>query len=308
MTDSSDGHNAGESSRPPKDWWDKADIVIKGIGALLVGGVITWYGIYSQQKETTIATLNRNQQFQIAEKNRKAQLIIQTMGNRENADSDMRAKMFDTLMTHYFGADASKSTSFRSRLRILELIALNFQDAFNPKPLFEELNAETSDKEEKQDLRKVARMVIKKQTEALVGGGGQTCSVKLIRGGSPAPIDCIPILQLQLLSVDKDGVQLSVGTDMGQSDENLATFHVNYFDMPSVDNTRLNELIYAITLPRPTDPDNKSAIVQAILFPKHYYGGREQLLYDDLVGDMLDSIQTYSAPSPEQTSNGQGNS
>ena len=80
------------------------------------------------------------------EENRKAEMYVKTMTEREKSDTDIRQSMFQGLLTGYLGAvkdDFTKADegSFRRRIMFLELFTLNFQEFFNSKPLFEEVYA-----------------------------------------------------------------------------------------------------------------------------------------------------------------------
>jgi hypothetical protein len=80
------------------------------------------------------------------EENRRAEMFVRTMTEREKADTDIRQSMFRTLMEGYLGAvkeDFVKENeeSFRRRIMFLELLTINFQEFFNAKPLFEEVYA-----------------------------------------------------------------------------------------------------------------------------------------------------------------------
>ena len=78
------------------------------------------------------------------EKNRRAEMFVRTMTEREKSDTDIRQSMFQTLLTGYLGAikeDFVKADedSFRRRIMFLELLTINFQEFFNTKPLFQEV-------------------------------------------------------------------------------------------------------------------------------------------------------------------------
>jgi len=80
------------------------------------------------------------------EENRKAEMYVKTMTEREKSDTDIRQAMFHGLLNGYLGAlkdDLTKEEeeSFRRRIMFLELLTLNFQEYFNAKPLFEEVYA-----------------------------------------------------------------------------------------------------------------------------------------------------------------------
>ena len=108
-----------------KDRWDKLDVIFKAFAGILISGAIAFYGIKSTTKQT-----------EIAESNRRAQILVQTMNHRETSASQMRAQMFKTLMEHYFKEKDDENT----QIIILELIGLNFQDHIHLKPLFKGLD------------------------------------------------------------------------------------------------------------------------------------------------------------------------
>lgn len=121
-------------SKPSKrDGWEKFEILSKGLAAILVTGGLTWYGIQSSHQQTSLS-----------EKNRKAQVFVETMNHREAAMSDMKSKMFDTLMRSYFRDVGffGPGKEVESRVAILETIGLNFHDVLHLKPLFTGLDAE----------------------------------------------------------------------------------------------------------------------------------------------------------------------
>jgi len=78
------------------------------------------------------------------EKNRRAELFLRTMTEREKSDTDIRQSMFQSLLTGYLGSlkeDFVKADeeSLRRRIMFLELLTVNFQEFFNAKPLFEDV-------------------------------------------------------------------------------------------------------------------------------------------------------------------------
>jgi hypothetical protein len=245
--------------------WQKADVIIKGMAAILVTGAITFYGIYSEKK-----------QFSIAEKNRKSQIVVQTMGNRESAAADMRAKMFDTLMQYYFKEKEDQIT----QVKILELIGLNFQDHLHLKPLFEKLDAELpGDSQEKKELRKAAKNIINNEIAKIVGSGGRVCELELVVN-QEVNVECAGPLRVKLQDVKDDYIMVSLGSSKNNG------FNVTYFDMPLVDNTRMGELTYSIILSN-IEKKDKKAKIKVVILPQHYYSARNSLLFDAMIGDFL---------------------
>jgi hypothetical protein len=80
------------------------------------------------------------------EENRKAEMYVKMMTEREKSDTDIRQSIFQGLLAGFLDSmkeEFSKidNEAFRRRIMFLELIALNFQEYFNAKPLFEEVYA-----------------------------------------------------------------------------------------------------------------------------------------------------------------------
>jgi len=125
--------------------WYKIDVILKALGAIIISGVIALVGIFLNQKQS-----------QISEANRQAQILIQTMNQREISSSNMRAQMFNTLMQNYFNGQEDETT----QVAVLELIGLNFQDHIHLKPLFERLDKKLTEKtEQRRALRKAANRI-----------------------------------------------------------------------------------------------------------------------------------------------------
>jgi hypothetical protein len=114
---------------PAKDRWDKLESFAKTLagvcaaaGAILIPIFINHY----------------------TEENRKSQVYLQMMSEREKSDTTIRENMFKILMDGYLQTlkeDVIKKDleSFRKRIGFLELLAVNFAEFFNAKPLFEEV-------------------------------------------------------------------------------------------------------------------------------------------------------------------------
>src|SRR5215470_1575839 len=128
-----------DDSTAPKDWWDKAEAVAKvvaAVGAVIGAVAIPWLiNGYTEQS-------------------RNAQVLMQVMTEREKSDTDTRAKMFERLIVNYLGefkeyANKEDEQSFRKQIMILELLAVNFQEFFNARPLFEEVHRRLVAKKER---------------------------------------------------------------------------------------------------------------------------------------------------------------
>ena len=119
----------GTKPQSTKDWWDKWESFAKtlaGVCAAVGAIAIPWF-------------IN-----QYTEANRKSQVYVQMMTEREKSDTSIRENMFKALLDGYLQTlkeDVKREDveSFRKRIVFLELLAVNFQEFFNAKPLFEEV-------------------------------------------------------------------------------------------------------------------------------------------------------------------------
>jgi len=112
-----------------KDGWDKAESFAKTLAGICVAVGAILIPIF----------VNR-----YTEESRKSQVYLQMMTEREKSDINIRENMFKALLDGYLQAlkeDVKKETleSFRKRIVFLQLLAVNFQEFFNAKPLFEEV-------------------------------------------------------------------------------------------------------------------------------------------------------------------------
>ena len=254
-----------ETKRPVEGLWDKADIIIKGVGVLLVSGAITLYSIRSERR-----------QFEVSERNRRAQIVVETISSRERAAAEMRARMFDTLVQHYFlkkGDDATK-------VSILEMIGYNFQHDLNLNPLFERLDEELHQKgsPERLRLRQAAQEIVRRELNQIAGSGGALCSLDLAIGEAQV-VPCAQPLTLTLRSVRED--QVAVSTEVTDQ----TGFTVTFYTLPLVNNTMLGELKYAVLLSA-ARPEAGQASVRVVRLPDTYYDTDNRLRVDQMINDL----------------------
>jgi hypothetical protein len=244
---------------------DTLDTVVKGVGALLVSAAITFYGVHSDAK-----------QVEIAERNRKAQVLVQTLSSRETATSDMRAKMFTTLVEHYFENTADDST----RVVILEMIGHNFGDHLYLRPLFQRLDARLRAKgsDQRPALRAAARNIAQSQLRQIVGSGGEVCSLELAVGETRTS-PCIQPVKLTLRAVTDD--RALVTAEPGDPED----FEVSWFEMPLSNHGMLGELEYTLLLSE-TAREAGRASFQVVRLPLNQYSPDNRLRMDQLIADL----------------------
>jgi hypothetical protein len=244
-----------------KDAWDKADIVLKGLIAVLLPGAIAFYGYWTER-----------QTAQRAQKTQTYQAAVQTLSNREAVAADLKAKMFDTLMGHYFTGSASR------KVAVLELMAMNFNEQFQLRPLFDALDSELNTPHDKAELRRVARNLADREVSAILASGGQVCNVVLTMDKAVMS-PCAPVsITLQQMHDDR----IVVGT----SSPDAPVYEITYFDTPLTDHSTIGDLTYSLILKTAKEGD-QSANVKMTVYPRYSYSLQSRLQLDQLMGKYL---------------------
>ncbi|HEX7878139.1 MAG TPA: hypothetical protein VF720_01940 [Candidatus Eisenbacteria bacterium] len=285
------------TARKQRDTWDKLQIILQPVGGLFTALAIAILGIVSSQ------FLERRQ---AAESN--ARLYSELMSRREEAESALRKDMFQTII----GAFVSPSShgDLNSELLNLELLAYNFHESLNLKPLFVDVRRRIAEGEQKattaqargefdaytERIERVAREIARKQMIVLEGVGqkfdrtidmttdpvGTTLEPATLRLGSRQSSFTIDILDLNR---DRGEVLIGLSVDtpdsaLGRQTKN-ATFTVGYFDFPMIDNTRLTGGDRcAVVLNSMTD---QSADMTLVLFPGAYASLKEKPYYSEVI-------------------------
>ena len=290
----------GESShrvREKRDAWDKVAILLHPLGGLFTALAITLLGFKSSE------FLNRRQAIET-----NTRLYSELMSKREESESALRKDMFQTIIGSF--VNASGKGDLDSSVLNLELLAYNFHESLNLKPLFLDLkrrittriksapNATVREEnvEYMDRLERVAREIARKQVIVLEGVGKKVDrSIDL--SGDPTGESLEPAtlvldslqatIGIDILAVDKANKELQVGLSVEIPDPKLgrqtktATFTVSYFDLPMIDNTRLTGGDRcAIVLNNFSD---YSADITVVLFPGAYASLKEKPYYSEVI-------------------------
>lgn len=155
-----------------KDWAQLATPIF----IVLIGSTFTLVFNYHQEED-------RIHQIKLQEKNRKAQLALQLMSQREKYEIEFRQRMFEPLVEKLLNPDLPVS----QRVRMLKLFQHNFHDVFNARALFDVLE-EAAEKELPskrneiiKDLVSLAKDITEEQ-ERLIGA--VSVQVKAILAGT----------------------------------------------------------------------------------------------------------------------------
>ena len=290
-----------------RDFWDKLDIILRPMGGLLTAAAIAVFGF------VTSSVLDRRQAMDT-----NTRLYSELMSRREESESALRKDMFVSIINSFVNRSG---TDLNSDVLNLELLAYNFHESLNLKPLFVDLRkriarAEAAAKtpEAKAEcadcayrLGRVAREIVRKQLVVLEGAGrkfDRTIDMSNDPEGTslePATLtlDSIPTtFSLDVLGVDKENHEIRVGLNIETPDPaqgrqtKSVSFTVSFFDFPMIDNTRLlRGQRCAIVL---NGFSEQSADITMVLFPGVYASLKEKPYYNEVIENVLNASESLA--------------
>jgi len=273
----------------PKDFWDKIDVVFRPLNGLLTALAVGLLGYY---------TSNILRQRETRETNER--IYTQLMSSREQAESSLRKDMFVSIIQSFL---RPQSASLEDRMLNLELLAYNFHESLNLKPLFVHLQKQVaaapgpSQAEYFNRLNKVAREITTRQMVLLEQVGkkfGRTVDFDKFRaspGGLELDQENLTLdgtereFMLSVLEVDPKRKELTLELGVRTPKESpivrRLTFHVGYFDFPMIDNTRLSRDQRAAVVMN--EFGEGGADLTLVYFPGSYASLKEKVSYDEVV-------------------------
>jgi hypothetical protein len=229
-----------------KDWWDKADVILKVIITLVVALV----GILGQQYLSTMT-----------EESNRHRLHTELLVRREEAETSLKRDVFNTIYSSFLSQSSSNPGD---RLLALELLAYNFHESVNLEPLFRHLADQfvaNRDWGYLKRLTRAAREMAKRQLLVIDQSGVSADATLEFSGLIPGAGDGVPItvsreltlgdwhreIDLTFSEVDTSARDFSVYlnvTSTSTGDKAVPSvsvgFSVNFFDFPRIDNIRLS--------------------------------------------------------------------
>ena len=286
--------------RPKRDGWDKVAIILQPLGGLLTALAIALLGYMSS------SYLNRSTAIET-----NTRLYSELMSKREESESALRKDMLVSIIGSFV---TPTRADLNSEVLNLELLAYNFHESLNLKPLFmdmkrrvrkgQEAATTAAKREEFQEysdrLDAVAREIARKQMIVLEGVGkkvDRTVDLTVDAEGTTLEPATLTLDSLQttfsvdILGVDKKSQELRIGLTVETPDPELgrqtknATFVLSYFDFPMIDNTRLvRGQRCALVMNNFSD---QSADLTLILFPGEYASLKEKPYYNEVIENVL---------------------
>jgi hypothetical protein len=284
------------ADKPEKDWWDKAAVILHPVGGLLAALAVAGLGFFGSQ------FLEKRQ----AEETR-ARFYSELISKREEADSALRKDMFMSIIQSFLKPE---STSIEDRILKLELLAYNFHESLNLKPLFTQLETDISRSaapgkgDQRDRLEKIAREVARKEMVVLEGVGKsfeRTIDFEDV-AKSPGGLALEPG-RLTLSAIDREfaivikkvdvsrkeiQIRLEVRTPRGTSgdyDTDEAEFWTGFFDFPMIDHTRLSHDQRCAVVVR--NFGKSSTRIALVDFPGSYASLKEKPYIQEMIKDLL---------------------
>lgn len=283
-----------------KDTWDKVQIVLAPMGGLLTALAIALFGFFTSSKLDQRQALETN-----------TRLYSELMSRREESESALRKDMLVSIISSFLNPNKN---DLNNDVLSLELLAYNFHESLNLKPMFLDLmrrikrdeaaapsaakKAEYAQYQER--LESVAREIARKQMIVLEGVGrrfDRTIDLSSDPDGTsldPAVmmLDSVQTtVSIDVVHVNSDNrdveVSVSIETpdpEQGQQTK-VATFTVSFFDFPMIDNLRIaHGQRVALVL---TNFSGQSADLTAVLFPGAYASLKEKPYYNEVIQSVL---------------------
>jgi len=289
-----------ENMKPKKkDGWDIAKVVLEPVGGLLTAIAVALLGFYGSR------VIEQQQRF-----DSNFRLYSELMSRREESESALRKDMFKSIIDSFL-KPGMENSPLDGQLLNLELLAYNFHESLNLKPLFthieksiEAIKNPIEKSEQFNRLERVAREVTRKQMLILEEAGKKferridLDSLNNNPGGIVLDDDSMIVHNIKrlfrIIVLEADHktknikVRLEVRTlsdSLDQNDEpNIIEFWISFFDFPMIDNTRLsNDQRCAIVL---TNFDEQSADISVLDFPGSHASLREKPYFDDIIGNL----------------------
>ncbi len=283
-----------------RDAWNKIEILTRPLGGLLTAAAITVLGFI------TSSALNQRQAIDT-----NTRLYTELMSRREESESALRKDMCVSIINSFVNP---RDTGLGPSVLNLEMLAYNFHESLNLKPLFEEMRrrvmhargeaATLEDRAENdaylERLETMAREIVRRQMIVLEGVG-KRFDRTIDLSGDPEGASLEPetltldgvatTFAIDVLGVDRETREIEIGLSIESPDPEqgrqtkVAAFGVSYFDFPMIDNTRLvggqrcSVVLNSIS--------EHSADITLVLFPGTYASLKEKPYYNEVIESVL---------------------
>jgi hypothetical protein len=274
-----------------RDFWTKAQMVLVPLAVPIAVGAVGFF---------TSTYLSGTQ-----ERDTRARVYAELISQREQAESALRKDMFVSIINSFLKPN---KTSPDEQVLNMELLAYNFHESLNLKPLFAYLRRTISESDETDAkkkkaflsrLEKVASDVTDKQMLVLAEVGQKFDSTIDLNAVRDRPAEVVSdartlnlngierTFRLLPLKVDFESRELQFRLEIitpESSESNSYEFWVGFYDFPMIDNTRLaHDLRCAVVL---NTFEEGRAEATLIYFPGSRASLKEKPFYEDVIANL----------------------
>jgi hypothetical protein len=257
--------------------WKALDLFVKGFLAVIITAAITVYGIWSQAKKAEIAEASSRLQRELAEENARLRALVEFNSTQKTLDVNVGMQLFSKFVDYYLKPTSDTPEAARQTLLLLRLLGVNFQDVpINLKPLFEDLDSRLREPDQamaasapelRRQLVGIAQEIANRQAYRMSFLGGilsqpvrvsHNEEVSFAKQGIP--------LTLKVTAIEEDHVAISLKEEGLANPREIGPFTVSYFDVPIVDNIKLDKSTRIAVLLMDLDSEKKTAQVRMVSF------------------------------------------
>jgi len=283
-----------------RDAWDKVAILLHPVGGLLTAAAIALLGFITSN------ALNKRQTVET-----NTRLYTELMSRREESESALRKDMCVSIINSFVNP---RETALSASTLNLEMLAYNFHETLNLKPLFAEMRRRVMHAQDEAKtpealaesaaylsrLENVAREIVRRQLIVLEGVGkrfDRTIDLTDDPSGTSLEPGTLTLdgiettFAIDILGVDRANREVGISLNIETPDPELgrqtkvAAFTVSYFDFPMIDNTRLaGSQRCSVVLNSISD---QSADITLVLFPGTYASLKEKPYYNEVIESVL---------------------
>jgi hypothetical protein len=233
------------------------------------------------------------------------------MSRREESESALRKDMCVSILNSFVNPS---ETALGASILNLEMLAYNFHETLNLKPLFAEMRrrvvhageeAKTPEAREENAaylarLESMAREIVRRQMIVLEGVGkrfDRTIDLTEDPAGTSLDPETLTLdgvettFGIDILGIDRENREIGIGLNIETPDPELgrqtkvAGFAISYFDFPMIDNTRLvGSQRCSVVL---NSFSEQSADITLVLFPGTYASLKEKPYSNEVIESVL---------------------
>jgi hypothetical protein len=269
---------------PQKKWYEILLPQVGGLVTALSVALVGSLGAYVLHKKQDADT--------------RAKVYAELTSQREQADTLMRKDMFAKIIESVL---KEKDDSPDRTVLNMELLAYNFHESLNLKPLFayvrRHLGEPASASQYVARLEKVAREVTRKQLLVLEESGQKfDCTIDLKKLQADPDSQTLTlggikrVFRIVAQKADPNNHEVEVRlaiTTLPREETKDATFTVGFYDFPMIDNTRLSgDQRCAVVLQSFAEGENATADITLVYFPGSRASLREKTFSEDILRNL----------------------